>query len=225
MTICNPSKIYVPYNEARLLIKEGDVLLFRGQGYVSYLIQKAGEGTYSHVALASWHNHIGMEPILEVTEFREGYGGRTTSLSRAYKKDINNGIIDVYRAASSVKKLYFNPRTKTVDVSTVTFNPRAITNYMRNLTGLPYGWSRIWWIATHKLFGFRLFYNISSVSNDCNVLDVDKIYPVCSTAVAACFDSIGYDLIPQRSDEWTEPNDLSRSAFLHYLFTITKSEA
>lgn len=224
MTISNTSRIFVPYNEARPLIKEADVLLFRGQGCISNIIQRAGDGIYSHVGLASWHNHVGLDSILEITEFREGYGGRTTSLFRAYKNDINDGIIDVYRASTPIKKLYFNPNTKLIEVIHINFNARAVTNYMRNLTGLPYGWSRIWWIATHKMFGFRLFYNKNVDSDDSVKLDVDKIYPVCSTAVAACFSSIGYDLIPHKSDEWTEPSALSRSAHLNYLFTITKAE-
>ena len=34
----------IPYNEAKKLIKEGDVLLFRGKGIISWLIKRYGSG-------------------------------------------------------------------------------------------------------------------------------------------------------------------------------------
>lgn len=214
------NKIILPIEEARLLIREADVLLFRGNGFLSRLVQKAGEGSYSHVALASWYNGSRDSSLLEVVEFREGKGGRTVNLTSAYKTHLENNLIDVYRVNKPIYKTYYNPLTKKVEKVAVDFNAKGITRCMRNLTGLPYGWKRIWWIAKNKLAGLRCFMNIEEIDNDSSVIDLSKIYPVCSTAVAACFSKYGYDLTKNRADEYTEPNDVARSAILSYLFTL-----
>lgn len=214
------NKTILPIEEARLLIRESDVLLFKGNGFFSKLIQKAGEGSYSHVALASWYNGSRDSSLLEVVEFREGKGGRTVNLTSAYKSHLEGGLIDVYRVNKPIYKTYYNPLTKKVEKVAVDFNAKGITRCMRNLTGLPYGWKRIWWIAKNKLAGLRWFMNIEEIDNDSSAIDLSKIYPVCSTAVAACFSKYGYDLTKNRADEYTEPNDIARSAILSYLFTL-----
>src|SRR5574337_490698 len=88
---------YLLYNnEARELIQEADVLLFRGTGWTSKLLMKAAGGQYSHVALASWCPKCdGDKDILECVEFREWIGGRTSNLSHQIEQ--HNGLIDVYR--------------------------------------------------------------------------------------------------------------------------------
>lgn len=214
-------RIILPIEEARLLIREADVLLFRGNGLFSGLIQKAGEGSYSHVALASWYNGSRESSLLEVVEFREGKGGRTVNLTSAYNSQLQAGLIDVYRVNKPIYRTFYNPLTKKVEKVAVDFNAKGITRSMRNLTGLPYGWKRIWWIAKNKLAGFRWFVNTEDMDNDNSAIDMSKIYPVCSTAVAACYSRYGYDLTPNRADEFMEPSDISRSAILNYLFTLT----
>ena len=89
---------------------------------------------------------------------------------------------------------------------------------MRKLTALPYGWRRIWWMAKHKMAGLRFFYKPDDLMID-TVKDV--VYPVCSTAVSYSFNKNGYDLITNRSDEWTEPGQISMSPRLSYLFTLS----
>jgi len=74
------------------------------------------------------------------------------------------------------------------------------------------------WIAKHKLAAFRIFSDVDSLIVD----DLeDLIYPVCSTTVAYAFNKSDYDLMNNRSDEWTEPGDVARSSRLSYLFTLT----
>ena len=89
---------------------------------------------------------------------------------------------------------------------------------MRKMTGLPYGWKRIWWIAQYKLPVLRFFYKIEHLVDDTST---ELIYPVCSTAVAYSFSKEGFDLVHNRADKATEPSDLSRSPLLQYLFTIS----
>ena len=44
----------VPYSQALEQIEEADVLLFRGEGLISWLIKRYGSGVHSHVGMAHW---------------------------------------------------------------------------------------------------------------------------------------------------------------------------
>jgi len=208
--------IYVPYREkARDLIQEGDVLLFRGRGIVSKAIQKVTQGRYSHVGLASWHSND--NNILELVEFREWKGGRTTNFSRNLEKFDRQ--IDVYRVLSPKKVVTFNQDDLSFSERWVNFNPHDVTYELRKMTGLPYGLRRIWWMAKFYMFGLRFLINDPTIYDD---ESREVVFPVCSTAVAACFSKHGFDLIQNRSDERTTPVDIARSPLLSYMFTPFK---
>lgn len=213
------SRIHVPFDTARRILREGDVLLFRGTGIVSSLIKRAGQGKYSHVGVASAVRDNG-DKIWECVEFREWNGGRTVNLER-YVEQLPNQI-DVFRPKSSIKKARFENEFSHGEYE-VEFDGKEVTNMMRRMTGLPYGWKRIFWIAQTKMPVLRLFYSVDDMTQDDNVSDPieDKIYPVCSSAVAYCYSRIGYDLTHHRSDDWMEPSDVARSPLLHYFFTIS----
>lgn len=223
------NKIIFPYDEIKPYINEGDILLFRGQGIVSKIISSMSRTPYSHVALASWVNGRANTPkgILECVEFREGSalaglwnqnaagGGRSISLKQCVKQYPNQ--IDVYRPVPSFTSLVFNPETKTIEIEKKEFNGRAVTDIMRDMAGLPYGWRRIWWMTKHKLLLLRFNVDKESLTHD-KLGEI--IYPVCSTSVAYCFNYYGYDLIHNRSDESTEPGDIALSPRINYLFTL-----
>lgn len=205
------TKIEIKFDRARQILKEGDVLLFSGTGWISKLIQRAGEGKYSHAGVASSVGSNG-DKIWECVEFREWKGGRSVNLSQYIKQSKK---IDVYRPVSSrnVIKIIGGKITE----FSISFNGKMVTNTMRRMTGLPYGWKRIAWIARHKLPFLRMFYNVDTLVDD----NTDTlIYPVCSTAIAYSFSSANYDLIHHRSDNAMEPSDIARSPLLFYLFTI-----
>lgn len=210
-------KKYVTYEQAKRkqLMAEADVLLFRGTGLGSWFIRRAGEGRYNHVALATWNQNL-----LECVEFKEWKGGRVVSLRR-YVEDYV-GEIDVYRPNPAYITHNYDAVSNRIEKHTQVLQRRAVTNCMRLMTGLPYGWNRIWWIAKHKLFLLRLLYNIDDITKDMPADEV--VYPVCSTSVAHCFNSNGYDLVKNRSDVATDPNDIARSPMLSYLFTLGKKE-
>ena len=84
--------IYLPYDKAKPLIQEGDVLLFRGQKWYSFLIKRITQSLYSHTALASWHNG---DNILEIVEFHLKTGGVSRNLENVVAT--HHKIIDVYR--------------------------------------------------------------------------------------------------------------------------------
>lgn len=207
-------KVTIPYSQVKRLIEEGDVLLFRGTGIFSRFIQRAGEGKYSHVGVASWHNG---GDLLECIEFVGGSGGRSVNLD-TYVEQINCQI-DVFRPIPRFSKWVFEPKKRITELEMVKFQGVKVTRCMRKLTGLPYGWRRIWWIFKHKLPILRFFYNLDSITIDGDGNE-EVIYPVCATSISHCFSKNGYDLVYHRSDEWTEPSDLARSTRLNYLFTI-----
>jgi len=228
MTKCNIRTNY-EYDAVKTKIREGDVLLFRGQGWISHFIGTSTETPYTHVGVASWINGNAnkQEGILECVEFREGSmlsglfgwagagGGRSVNLYQAVKK--HPGCIDVYRPDPVFHEYHWDLIKKEFLLSQKDFDGKAVTRIMRRMTGLPYGWRRIWWIFKHKLLTYRIFRNTSDLV--CDELD-EIIYPVCSTAVAYAFTVNGFDLVNNRSDEWTEPGDLAKSAHLNYLGTL-----
>ncbi len=128
--------LILPYKDIKAKINEGDVLLFRGRGWISTIIGSQTDTTYSHVAIASWSNGDANtdDGILECVEFREGYGGRAVSLENEVTRLPNQ--IDVYRPIPCFAKLIFNPATKEADFVKKDFNGRAVTRIMRKMTGL-----------------------------------------------------------------------------------------
>ena len=206
--------IVLPFKKARNFLKEADVLLFRGTSFVSQILKRATSGRYSHVGIASSVGSNGGK-IWECLEVREYRGGRAINLEQYLKID---GSIDVYRPANRKRIYTYNPQTKIIQGKIVKLDHKKVTNIMRRMTGLPYGWRRIAWMAQHHIPGLRWFYNIESTVDDTTK---ELIYPVCSTAVAYSFSANGFDLIHERSDVSTSPSDISRSPLLSPLFTIT----
>lgn len=208
----------LPYSQAKLLIAEGDVLLFRGASFFSKFITKYGQTKYSHVAVASWHNGDDKtNGLLECVEFREWKGGRTVNLGNVVQ---DGNIIDVYRPAPHKEIIKWDDNIKRFVVLTVPFRGKKVTNTMRKMTNLPYGWRRIFWLAKYKIPFRRLIYNIDDfISDELREL----VYPVCSTAIAYAFNSTGYDLLQNRNDNAMEPGHIANSPLLSPLFTITQN--
>ena len=206
-------KILVPYHKAFDLIEEGDVLLFRSHCWYSWFVKSYTNSPYTHVGIASRP-----DGLIEIIEFHGSTsGGVSRNLARAIKEQ--SGEIDVYRPSPMWTSLHLDENNN-VDLDVKEFTSemaQKITETMRKMTGLPYGWKRIWWMAKHKLMGLRLFYKPEDLMNDelCAI-----IYPVCSTAVAYSFSKNGFDLIKNKSDQWTEPAHIALSTNLNKLFTL-----
>ena len=210
-------RIYVPYKDARELIQEADLLLYRGKAWHSYCIQRATRSEHSHIGLASWHNGVNKtKATLETIEFHGFRGGGVTfKVSNLFPK--YSKLIDVYRPNKTCEHIIYNTISKQIETHLDTFDGKAITNTMRGLTGLPYGWKRIWWFIKSYFFGFRFFYDIENLTSD-EIKDI--IYPVCSTAIAYSFSKNKFKLIHARADDWTQPGDFAMSPMTNYLFTL-----
>lgn len=205
----------MPYAEAKLLLNEGDILLFRGQGLISTLIGLATDTPYSHVGIASWIN--GEDSLWMCVEFREGKGGRSINLENEVKRLPEQ--IDVYRPAEMFDSYVFDKETKRVKKLQRVFDGKKVTRIMQKATGLPYSFKRVWWMTKRKLIIFRLFkkYFEKDLIDD---KMKEMVFPVCSTVVAHAFNANGYDLINNRSDEASEPGDIAKSTRTNYLFTL-----
>lgn len=220
---------YIPFNEAKCLLSEGDVLLFRNtKSWWSTFIRASGDSTYSHCALVSFtYDNICKvgegdkqeenSPIIEATEFKEWLGGRSVNLERYI--DCYGGEIDVFVPNKFHQKQNFDCNLRLIKTETIYLNGRKITNEMRRMTGLPYGWSRIWNLALRSFVTWRyLFSNEKDYSDELK----DIIYPVCSNTIAYCFSKHYVDLLHEKADEYIVPGSLANSPILSYAFTLTK---
>lgn len=192
---------FVPYHEAEGQIKESDVLLFRGEGLVSWLIKRYSSGVHSHVGMAHWD-----DDDLQCVEFREFKGGRAVSLKRVIETHPNN--VDVFRAARHIE-FEDNDYIFTDDVA------NEIADAMKDITGLPYGWKNFWKLGKHYLPFCRLAKQNIKDDDPTNVF-------VCSTAVAYAYRVAYVDPVPYLADSAVTPADLARSSIFQYKFTIEK---
>ena len=209
---------FIKYNDALGHIKEGDVLLFRKpKSWVSGLIRAYGDSLYSHVGLASWvYSRMGMPETLECLEFKEWIGSRAVNL-RNYVKQFN-GHIDVFAPAPYFMKSVWDCETQSRKQEKIFFRGKLLTNELRGLTGLPYGWSRIWTMAVRGFFSYRLLFANPADYDD--KLE-DEPYPVCSSIISWCFSKHFVDLVPQFDDRLVSPGRVASSSLLTYQFTLT----
>ena len=183
---------HVSYPLARSKIRDGDLLLFRPRrGVLGRLIAKAGRSDYSHAGMAAWWN--GRLMCLDTVQ---GHGGRAVLLSNLVQR--YPGQIDVYSAGANGQP----------------FDRQAAVEAMIEITGQPYGWLSLVWVAFVHLAVVRLFVrpNTDDAANGS--------LPFCSQAVARAVRAGGVDPVPRLADRLTEPGDLARSRFYSFLCTL-----
>ena len=198
----------IKYDQAKELIKEGDILLFRGSGAIGFLIKRYTGGVHSHVALAHKDGDV-----LECVEFREFMGGRSVSLKSQVDSSPLN--IDVFRPVKSIsyEEMDAEGNTKLIEKNYTEETASAMTEDIIRWTGQPYGWSNIWKMFLRFIPGARLFQQ--NINDD----EVAKA-KVCSTAVTVALRRNFMDPVPYLADDRVSPADLARSPILQYLFTI-----
>lgn len=176
-------------------IRDGDLLLFRGRGWVSRLIGVAGRSEYSHAAKAIW-----WAGDLFCCEVRELKGGRAVTLESQVRRC--PGRIDVFET---------NPDARWSD-----YDRQSAVRFMRRLAGCDYGYRGVFRAALRHFLLWRFL-----VRPDMDDKRVTDQPPFCSEACAMA-DRIGggVDPVPQLADRITEPGDLARSPFYRYRFTL-----
>ena len=185
-------------------ISTADLLLYRGQGWISRLIAKAGRSDYSHAAkIDRLGNHSGeyLGDELFCCEIRELKGGRIVTLASQVRK--YPGLIDVYRA---------NPN------DLPGFDRQASAVHMRQFAGQDYGWSSVYSAALQHLAFIRL-----GIRHDYRAENGSAFErPVFCSMACAMSDRLGggIDPVPNLADRYTLPGDLSHSGFYDYHCTL-----
>ena len=183
-----------PYSEVRSQIRDGDLLLFRGRGFVSRVIGVAGRSSYTHAGMACWwHDELF---LLEV----QRTGGRAVLLSRQVEK---------YPGQWNV--FWTEPKE-----GPFVYDRAGSTRFMRRLCGCDYGFAGLATAALLHLPFVRCF-----VRPDTDDQARDRRPPFCSQACAMAYRiGGGVDPVPELADRLTEPADLSRSPFFRHRFTL-----
>ena len=182
---------FLHYHDARSLIGDGDLLLFRRRNLISI----AGRGEHSHAAKAAWWNGC-----LFCLEVREWFGGRAVTLSSQVKR--YPGRIDVFET---------NADDRGPD-----YDGKFALLVMRRLAGCDYGYRNVLAASLLHLPILRLF-----VKPNTDDRAETRLPPFCSEAVARAERSGGnVDPVRHLADRITEPADLARSPFYKYRFTL-----
>lgn len=200
--------IFKNWEETKNLLKEGDILLFRGKGLISFLIQRYTGGIHSHAAIASKCNDTWM-----CVEFREFKGGRSVALIS--QAENNPYRVDVFRPVKTISydKLNDDGNIEIVEKKYTDECASAMTEDIIKWTGQPYGWINIFKMFLRFVPFARIFQQ--NINDD----DVAKA-KVCSTAVTVALRKQFIDPVPYLADERVSPADLARTPVLQYLFTI-----
>jgi hypothetical protein len=211
--------VVLDYAVAREHLRAGDVLLFRGTGFGSRLIRRAGRSDYSHAALVL----LAAGRVL-VAESREpslwppaAGGCRVLPLSSVLSALTQ---VDVYRvdlagAPSGA------PSTLSAD------DEDRITGEAWTHLGQPYGTWNILRLALGRLLLplALLPGRVGAFVRGRSWYSTNDLLPsgpamVCSEYVARCYGAAGLDLVPRLSDRDTEPGDLARCPLLAHVATF-----
>lgn len=212
--LANP-RLYLPWHEARPLIKTGDILALRAKGVLSWLIRTAGRSQHSHVEMAQW-----IDEDLECVGFCELSGGRSINFESVIAA--HHCLWDVFRLSDQAEIRWLDDH-QVEQVHLLRIDRERMVRKLRKMTGQKYGWLTVWWAALRHLTPGML----PAVVKD----DDQCIYPpFCSQAIArACRQAhettvdgrrVTVDLVRFLPDWLTEPADLVRSPLLHYMFSI-----
>lgn len=204
----------IPYNECKYIIKDADILLFRGSKFpgVGWFIAKYSQSPYSHAALAYWENEE-----LYCLEFREFKGARKYLLQDYIDKE--PGRIDVFRACTRLEiPTLVDEDNPYVGDAIYNFTNNVSKKIVQDALQLienheEYAYQIIWRMGKNYLPFLRLFQ--PAPCNDNN----GKLY-VCSTLVTKTYRKNFIDPVPFLADEFTKPGDLAKSSIFRKLFTI-----
>jgi len=213
--------IYVPYDEARKHILDGDVLLYRGRGLLAWAIRHMGRSEYHHVAMAGWTNGGAKDPKSRLMAHEMRYtGGQMNLLSSHMRK--HAGHVDVYRAADTFTRMRWVPCEVNGAVGMPViehhcFDRKGAVITMRDLCQQgAYGFPQFCMLLMLHTPFLRFFLNPV----------IDDEYPcgyapaICSEGVAVALRKNFTDVVNNMSDQYTEPADLARSPLLNYMFTL-----
>lgn len=204
----------IKYHEAKNLIKEADILLFKCRKFpsVGWWIGKYTHSKYSHVAIAHWENGE-----LYCIEFREFQGSRIYKLDD-YMKECAK--IDVFRVCEAIlqpiiEEDHINGGYKLLENMIVFTDSIAeqITQTALKLVGKKYSYWTIWQMFKTYIPFIRFRSHIKNGEPPTESF-------VCSTLVTYAYRLNFLDPVPMLADSYTSPGDLARSALFFKIFEI-----
>lgn len=208
----------LPYEKAERYIRNADVLLFRGSGWISKGIQVFTTSEYSHAGMAGWVEEDSDYPMLMCYEVREFWGGRISPLR--YQAEQSGGYIDVYRPSRRHVEWNWHSCDCWAYPMLVHLEPELALHVMRKFANPgEYGYGAVLQSAMLHLPFIRWIYK-----QPADDLLERKNPPHCAQAVAFALRRAFTDVVRNTPDCFATPGDLARSPLLHYLFTIGPPE-
>ncbi len=194
------------YADARPTLRDGTVLLFRGRGIFSRLIQAKGRAPYSHAAMLAWWGHR-----LMVVESREGSGCRAAPFSTVLAEGHEVDAFDV-TGLSPLGDERAAAVSEAVSWLSTRYGWRTIVRIGLAALLVPLAWVR-------PVGALRRRW--AKPLRDHRGLPTSGL--ICSELVARAWDAAGVELvpnIPDFDDATVEPADLMRGGRLTLLGRI-----
>lgn len=190
----------LPLKAALPRIGQGWLAQFRGRSWLSHAIQYGTGGPHSHSGMLRRTGDGGVD-LLEV---REWYGGRMRPF--AIEAQRYKGRIDLFSPNEGGRWR-------------AEFDADKAAEYMAMLCGLNYGY---WSVAAVGLRRLPLVWRFFPIDTRDVVQPVGRrIRPFCSHAVCLAYQRGGHvDPVPRLPNYLVAPNDLTRSLFFRYEFTV-----
>lgn len=195
----------IKWRDAKYLINEGDILLFRAKRYpsIGWIISGITGGIHGHVGVASTQKE---EPT--IIEMREFHGGKESPI----RENLTSAGIDVYRFSPAIV-VWENDQWVSKQFTHATSH--CMTETARTIIGKRYGWWNIFRIYMSYTPFLRMMFRRKTGRDD----SISKAF-VCSTVANYSARMCYTDPCPNIPDNRVTPADLAGSAILHYLFTI-----
>jgi len=181
-------------------VQDAWIAQFDGDSWLSRILKYGTQGTHSHSAMVRRNSSTSVD-ILEVREF---YGGRAKPLSGYF--DIK-GRID-----------FFSPCKDGIyrDV----FSAAGAVDAMHKLTAHGYGYYSVSFMALRRFPLLWRFFPVPIIDDLPEDNDHRRL-PFCSEAVATAMQrGGGVDVVPRCPNASVSPNDLTRSMFFEYEFSM-----
>ena len=166
-------------------LKPYDILLYRGEGFTSKLVEWGSNSVYSHVAVV-----VDAEIFLGI----ESNTGHQSGVRAMDLRKFPDDRVDVFRVKAECN-----------------FDGNKVISFLVDCLGADYDWLGVCSLAILKgisfLTGFKKFQNY-------NAFQKEKDY-FCSELVYRAFQEGGLDIVPQVSQaEVTSPGDIAQSGCL-----------
>jgi len=187
---------FLPLPEAQSFILDGDLLLEGlSNDPIDAAIQHLGNSDWYHAEMAEW---CGQAEYRDLMLLEMTIGGGQAVLMEHQVKHLDGAVMDVFHRTD----LTVPQRS-------------AIVHYMRHLTGVPYGYRTLFWLALmHRWPGSVLIPRWK-----------DDLPPVCSSAYAICNEkATGMDMWPDKDNWEVTPGVLYQTFEAYYVCSLRATE-